>query len=144
MLSYNSTLARHVQSLTVTVDMHDETEKPKKAMTICQALVGAIANMDVLQSFEWISEEIPSYDGVWTVLRLSCPQLSHLTISLGLELPRKDSEVRLNLVTIDVTINSLRTLQLYQFNGLRSFDLRFTPSFSERYVGEENYIRGTY
>ncbi|KAJ6513093.1 hypothetical protein C8R45DRAFT_334233 [Mycena sanguinolenta] len=66
-----------------------------------------------LKTFVWDGREFPKYDAVWQSLRLSCPELRHVGVTVGLG---------------DFTFRSRKVMPtnsaLFQFNDLTGFTLR--------------------
>ncbi|KAL6306866.1 hypothetical protein BKA93DRAFT_123582 [Sparassis latifolia] len=109
-------VARHVRRLVVRPERrnrHDSLPHVRewdKAGMVSRLVVTTARYMDVLQAFEWDGEDMLPDDRMWVELRLRCPLLKSIGVSLGCFLPRPTSN-------------------LFQFNGLVSFSLTMKDGF---------------
>jgi hypothetical protein len=90
MLRRNPWLASRTKHVTV-VAKHADVQA---AFQICRALILLLPNMDALARFDWMDDEPPPLEMLWSELLDCCPRLKHVKVSFGNHVPKPDSAVR--------------------------------------------------
>ncbi|KAI0316506.1 hypothetical protein OF83DRAFT_1060236 [Amylostereum chailletii] len=127
MLSMRPDRARHVRSLCVVPDNHSTGLGTRPVWgravladgyAVSAAVRRAASRLEVLQRFIWDGEELPPYDDMWFALRVFCPSLKYVAVSLGSILTSPNSH-------------------LFDFVGLHGFSMTFKSGFYWQYDGRD-------
>ncbi|KAH9484904.1 hypothetical protein JR316_0001806 [Psilocybe cubensis] len=127
MLSRRPDIARHVRRLVV----RPHASKPHMTILENIEVATAVRNiasgmcLDALVRFHWDADELPMLDDMWFALRMGCPQLRFLGISVGATIPQPKSH-------------------LYDFKDLLGFSLTLKHGFFDNqidmFVDEEHAV----
>ncbi|KAF9568171.1 hypothetical protein CPC08DRAFT_679732 [Agrocybe pediades] len=124
MLSRRFDIARHVRNLVVrphaSKHAHASTTGPftqseNAAASFAVREIAGMCCLDALVRFQWDADELPFYDDMWFALRLGCPQLKYVGISMGSHLPGLNSH-------------------LLDFQDLKGFSLVLKHGFYESHI----------